>query len=535
MNGQRQWLAGGTDSALSAACRTWNLPLNLFSRLLLAHSLPVALVSMALGLTLLALTRMTTLLQEVTDVEIRSLKLESDVHHATWLVDIALGHAYSACQTGSETEQLHGDIAQAANVLRAKLDAIGDIGSKLHIMANRWLALAAKVERNIDCSVLGTELFRSERDRLDDELTALWSQRLSELHTGVAHKDAEARGIGKTALHMGGAIAASACMLAMLLARTLAKTLSQPLARLALTARRIGAGDFSPSIEVHGPSEVVTLAAEFRRMGERLAQLEQLKQGFLASVSHELRTPLSKLREAISLLKDGVVGPLTPDQKRVLSIAATACEREIRMVSTLLDLSRLRAGSPIRPRTGRIIDDVIRRAVAEEQAELSDRDVPVDIDLEGPAPVSHVDAVLVERSIANLVRNALAVSQNGQRVLVRRDLTLDDRTGQRLIRITVADQGPGVPEDIRDTVFNAFVTSVVPRSPKALGIGLGLALAREVALVHGGDLILDTSAQKGATFHLLLPLVPEARAPVVSLQPKQLGIFSSSDKDAHLT
>lgn len=476
---------------------------------------------------------MTTLLQEVTDVEIRSLKLESDVHHATWSVDIALGHAYSACQAGSATGQLHRDVAQSADVLRAKLDAMPDVGPKLHTMANRWLSLAAKVERNVDCTVLGSASFRNERDQLDDELTALWSQRLSELHTGVARKDAEARSIGKTALQLGSAIAVSACVLAMLLARALAKALSRPLARLAATARRIGAGDFSPQIEVHGPSEVITLVTEFKRMGERLAQLEQLKQGFLASVSHELRTPLSKLREAISLLKDGVVGPLTPEQKRVLSIAGTACEREIRMVTTLLDLSRLRAGSPIRPRTGRIIDDVIRRAIAEERAELGDRNVLVDIDLEGPAPVSHVDAVLVERSIANLVRNALAVSQDGQRVGVRRDLIVDERTGQRLIRITVSDQGPGVPEDIRDTVFNAFVTSVVPRSPKALGIGLGLALAREVALVHGGDLLLDPSSETGAKFHLLLPLVQEARTQATPPRSGQLGIFTPSNVDTH--
>jgi hypothetical protein len=78
--------------------------LNLFSRLLLAHTLPIALVSVALGLTLLALTRMTGLLQEVTDVNIRTLKLESDVHHATWQIDISLGHVYAACQTGQVPE-----------------------------------------------------------------------------------------------------------------------------------------------------------------------------------------------------------------------------------------------------------------------------------------------------------------------------------------------------------------------------------------------------------------------------------------------
>lgn len=473
----------------------------------------MTLVSVALALTLVALTRMTDLLQEVTDVEIRSIKLESGVHHATWLVDISLGQAYSACKSGHPTNHLHSDIETAAKGLRAKLSTETGIGPELQEMGKRWLNLASAVERHVDCTYLGSEEFRQERDQLDDQLTDLWSHRLAKLHAGVAEKDAEARSIGRKALQFGGVIAAMACIMAMYLARLLSRALSRPLARLASTAREVGAGDFSRKIEVRGPSELTTLANEFERMRTRLAQLEQLKQEFLASVSHELRTPLSKLREALAILNDGIVGPLSPDQSRVLEIARNACEREIRMVSTLLDLSRLRAGSPIRPRNGRNIDNVIKRAVEEEQAELSDRQVSVKLEFDGPTPVSYIDAVLVERSVANLVRNALAVSQNGYEVLVRRDFENVGQTGKKMIRITVSDNGPGVPADIRDTVFNAFVTSVVPRSPKALGVGLGLSLAREVALAHGGDLLLSPSTERGATFYLLLPAVHDPSTP----------------------
>jgi two-component system, NtrC family, sensor histidine kinase GlrK len=463
-------------------------------------------VSIALALTLLALTRMTGILQEVTDVELHSLRLEARVHHATWLVDISLGHAYSACRAGTATESVHEEISRSAETLRRELDEGPDIIPELPRMAEQWQALAQKVGNLANCDIVGSESFRKQRDLLDDELTDMWSQRLSVLHAGVAEKEAAARAIGGKALRVGGAISILAALVATFLARHLAKTLSQPLARLAAMARRVGTGDFSKQIRVRGPSEIETLAHEFERMREELAQLEQLKQGFLASVSHELRTPLSKLREALALLDDGVVGDLTPEQKRVLFIARAAAEREIRMVSTLLHLSRLRAGSPIRPRTGRILDEIIHRAVADELAELSEREVKVDLDLKGPPPVCHIDAELLERSVANLVRNALSVSQNGQTVKVSREELWQENGKDGLVRITVADEGPGVPADIQDTVFNAFVTSAVPRSPKALGIGLGLALAREVALAHGGDLILDTSVPRGATFHLLLPM-----------------------------
>lgn len=480
--------------------------MSLFSRLLLAHSLPVALVTFALALTLLALTRMTDLLEEVTTVELRTLQLESEIHHASWVVDSALGHAYTACHAGSQrTEHARDEVALAAAALSARLRGSPDLDRSLGDMAKRWLALAEDAKRDRKCSVLGSDAFRTERDTLDDRLTDLWSRRLTELHAGVAKKDVEARAVGSTALHAGGLIAISACILAMLLARRMAKSLSDPLANLTDTARRVGAGDFSTKVELRGPSEFVMLAREFERTRERLAQLEQLKQGFLASVSHELRTPLSKLREALALLGDGVVGRLSGEQARVLAIARGACERQIRMVTTLLDVSRLRAGSPLRPRVTSI-DDIVRRAVAEESAEVAGRGVRVELDFQGPSPMCSVDAVLLERSVANLVRNALAVSQPGQSVRVCRDSLSNG--GARSLRITVRDQGPGVPEDIRETVFNAFVTSVVPRSPKALGIGLGLALAREVAVAHGGDLLLDNETNEGAVFHLLLPWDP---------------------------
>lgn len=495
--------------------------MSLFSRLLLAHSLPVALVTFALALTLLALTRMTALLEEVTTVELRTLQLESEIHHAAWVVDSALGHAYTACHAGSQrTEHTRDEVRRAAAQLSQRLSASPDLEHSLGRMAKRWLALADAAKRDQGCSVLGSDAFRTERDTLDDQLTDLWSRRLTELHAGVAKKDVEARAIGSTALHAGGFIAISACVLALLLARRMAKTLSDPLENLTDTARRVGAGDFSTKIHVQGPSEFVTLAREFERTRERLAQLEQLKQGFLASVSHELRTPLSKLREALALLGDGVVGRLTGEQARVLAIARGACERQIRMVTTLLDVSRLRAGSPLRPRAMNI-DDIVRRAVAEESAEVVGRGLRVEMDFQGPAPICSVDGVLLERSVANLVRNALAVSQPGQIVRVCRDSVTN--AGVRSLRIIVLDQGPGVPEDIRETVFNAFVTSVVPRSPKALGVGLGLALAREVAVAHGGDLLLVSEANRGAEFHLLLPWDPvEPRSRPESPPPQLL-------------
>src|SRR5690606_10709562 len=157
-------------------------------------------------------------------------------------------------------------------------------------------------------------------------------------------------------------------------------------------------------------------------------------------------------------------------QREVVQIARSACEREIRLVTTLLDLSRLRAGSPVRPRDGASIDDVIARAVDDERSEALLREVDVTVSTPGEAPSCRMDPILVERAIANLVRNAVAVSAAGQVVEVRRTVVVGEREGaKRWVRISVHDEGPGVPVEIRESMFETFVTRPVPNSAKGLG------------------------------------------------------------------
>lgn len=179
------------------------------------------------------------------------------------------------------------------------------------------------------------------------------------------------------------------------------------------------------------------------------------------------------------------------------------------MVTTLLDLSRLRAGSPIQLRDGCAIDAVLQRVMTDERAEAQSRGVQLELATEGESKVCRLDPVLMECAVSNIIRNAVAVSSHGQCVRVVRSLESITGEGDRTqdwVRIRVSDEGPGVPEDIRSTIFDAFVTRSVPRSGKALGIGIGLALAREVALAHGGELALLSSQRSGSTFELRVPL-----------------------------
>jgi len=488
----------------------------LFSHLFISHIIPVLVITCALAISLVALVRISLVLTALNDSHLKALRHEGELHRAVWAVDVAMRHAQAGCDAGNTAERASGEVAAQLVGLYAELrsahEAQQTIPAPMQKIIDDYVHTAKEILASDACAALvGVELGR-RRAQLDESITTLWVDRLRALHQEVTDKDEVARDIAVRASWTGIPLAGISFILAILIAQRMTLVVTRPLSTLAAIATRVGKGDFKTSAtNIVGPGEIESLGVELERMRAQLEELESLKQGFLASVSHELRTPLTKIREALALMEDGAVGAFTPKQSRLVQIARTACEREIRMVTTLLDLSRLRGGGSIRPRSGVALDKVLQLAVHDEHADAVSRGVDIELRAHGGLRANGLDPVLLERAIANLVRNATSVSKPGQTVVVERS-----PEGERpqcegtWVCITVADGGPGVPEEIRDRIFNAFVTRAVPSSGKALGIGLGLALSREVARAHGGDLELAETGPRGTVFRMWLPIRPEA-------------------------
>ncbi len=326
----------------------------LFSRLLISHMAPSMVLTFALGLILTALVRLTMMLGQLNEQELGDLGTDGKLHSVAWELEVTMRHGYDSCSrdavgAGGRTREA---MTFRVEQLRGALNQHARASQGLRRVSERYAELGDTVLASEVCAALVSPEVQRERAQLDEEITNHWVDRLGELSAALQQKDDEARTLGKLASFGGITLTAVAFLASLLLARRLAREVGGPLGDLSALARRVGRGDLHGRVEVDGPAEVVTLAEELERMRERLLQLEALKQGFLASVSHELRTPLSKIREALALLSDGAVGKLEERQARVVQIARTACEREIRMVTTLLDFSRLRAGAPLRFRTG---------------------------------------------------------------------------------------------------------------------------------------------------------------------------------------
>jgi two-component system, NtrC family, sensor histidine kinase GlrK len=480
--------------------------MRLLTRLLISHSIPVLVLTLALSVALAALLRIGVVLSTLREKELAVLHDEGQLHAIVWSLHREIRRATHLCTNAEEALEIVPHLSARIRDVKTELARTAQHSPQLREVVTAFAQTAAEAMRADPCAVLLSRANQERRTELDERLTDFWVMRLAVLHRAVEDKEGEAQSLAIAATSGGIPLALLAFVFAMWTARKLSRVLEEPLTRLAENARLVGGGDFSTPVHVNGPPEILALADALESMRTQLFELEALKQGFLASVSHELRTPLSKIREALALLEDGAVGALDERKARVVRIARAACEREIRMVTTLLDLSRLRAGSPLRLLERQSVDGALRAAVEDEQVEAEQRGVEIELSAPGTCGTARIDPELLERAIANVVRNAVSVSPRGDCVLVARSLEPPSSAYPRgVIRITVTDHGPGIPVEIRPRVFDPFVTHQVPKAQRAVGVGLGLPLAREVARAHGGELELVGTTEHGTTFQFLLP------------------------------
>jgi two-component system sensor histidine kinase GlrK len=473
--------------------------------LTVSHGALVAVIVLLLLGTLQGTLRMLAQVSEIRDQHLSRLDSEEDLHRSAWAVEIALRYGRETCAEPGGEATIRAALERARRDLGAHLQATGvDVSPELRAGVQAYLALSDQALSESTCAFLDRPASDALRTKLDEDLTNVWIRRLHHIHGEIKAREAGMRDIGVMTVAFGVGVAALAALASTVIARSTARRVTEPVARLARAATRLGEGDFSPIPEEQEPAEVGELWSDLDRLRQRLLESDRVKSAFLASVSHELRTPLGRLREALALLTDGTCGPLNERQARVGNIASRSCEREVRLVNALLDLSRLHAGEPLKRRAGCDVDKIIADAIEDERADAEEHKVTVALETRGAAPTVELDPTLLERALANLVRNAVSVSPPGGVVRVERAIE-GDPTDRRTIVIDVSDAGPGLPPSVRNGMFRAFGAAPIPGSSRAPGIGIGLSLVRDVARAHGGDLKVIRSEPGGTTLRVEIP------------------------------
>lgn len=232
----------------------------------------------------------------------------------------------------------------------------------------------------------------------------------------------------------------------------------------------------------------------------RFRWLDEMKTNLLATVSHEIKTPLTGIRMVLHLLLEGRTGGLSPIQQSMVGSARDDCERLLVTLKRLLDLVRVESGaSQLQLRPVDLIESV-ERAVRLLAGTAEQRNCEIVVEGEPALPPVKGDSVRLDEVIQNLLSNALKHGPQGRPVIMRLGLRPDGH----FVRLSVIDQGGGVPEDLRGRIFDKFF-----RAPgqKSDGVGLGLSISREIVLAHGGRIgLVDHGDGDLTEFHVDLPI-----------------------------
>jgi two-component system sensor histidine kinase KdpD len=267
--------------------------------------------------------------------------------------------------------------------------------------------------------------------------------------------------------------------------------------------------DPGPGHELHADAHrvlasfagIVALAAARADIEEQavrrrsLEESDRLRRALLHSVSHDLRTPLTAIRTIAAALRGADVDPSERDA--MLADVEHEASRLTRLVTNLLEVSRVEGGA-LRPvRVPVPVEELCRAAVDDARLALADR--AVEIDVEPHLPPVEIDETMLRQVLVNLLENAAAHDPGPLRLRAL-------RAGRRL-ELRVIDHGPGVPEAERQRIFEAFQRLRSRDGGRGRGTGLGLAIARGFVEAHGGTIRVDTTIGGGATFVVSLELV----------------------------
>ena len=281
-----------------------------------------------------------------------------------------------------------------------------------------------------------------------------------------------------------------------------------------LDPRRDGAKTEYREIEWNSGSRIVHLREDSSPLYDKAGQLigrlfayhdlsweksiDQMKSEFISVASHELRTPMTSIKGSVDLILGGCVGEVSPEAQELLEVAHSACERMIRLINNILDLSKIEAGQ-IQLRLESIdLADVVERSLRSINPLAVQAGITLKPSLPSGLPPVEADKDRMEQVITNLVSNAIKFSPTNGEVEV--SLSTDNEW----VRCSVSDQGCGIAEKDLSRIFGKFQQAGLPQ--RGAGTGLGLAITYALVTEHKGKIWVDSQVGEGSSFVFCLPI-----------------------------
>lgn len=262
----------------------------------------------------------------------------------------------------------------------------------------------------------------------------------------------------------------------------------------------------------------------------KLKKLDHLKSDFVSNVSHELRTPLTSIRMAVDNLLDGVAGEITPTFQRYLARVKNNTDRLVRLITDLLDLSRIEAGRIEFHPSVVSVGDLLQEIVEGLRPMAAGKGLELTVASEGSPVLAFADRDKLQQILINLAENAVKFTPAGGRVtlsartvdwssrqLVDSSGPIDQLTTRPVdepqwVEVSVEDAGPGVPPEELEAIFEKFHQVRRDGDGKAQGTGLGLAIAKSLIELHGGRIGVESEVGRGSRFRFTVPAASASAA-----------------------
>jgi signal transduction histidine kinase len=313
-----------------------------------------------------------------------------------------------------------------------------------------------------------------------------------------------------TALLVGAGLIAGLTGAALLFTG-LISSMRRPLEDLVDASGRLAAGDLEVRVKVGGLAETAVLGKAFNEMAEELQrragerdQLDRMKDEFVLTASHELRSPLTAVQgfaELLMLERE----KLGPKQTETVEIILDNTRHLVRLLNDLLDLARSDAGRLTIEPVPTEVDGLVEDAVRTMRGQTETRGQALVEEVEPNLPRIRADRDRIRQVLVNLLTNAHEYCP--ERATIRVNAASVD-TG---VEIAVIDDGPGIPEQQLEHIFERFVRGDAGLTQRVGGTGLGLAISKSLVELHGGTIAAESTPHGGATFRFRLPALPTPR------------------------
>jgi PAS domain S-box-containing protein len=263
---------------------------------------------------------------------------------------------------------------------------------------------------------------------------------------------------------------------------------------------------------------IILLAAqditEHKRAEDELQTADRRKNEFLALLAHELRNPLAPIRTGLELIR--LAGDTSESVRRVRSIMERQIEQMVRLIDDLLDVSRITSGKIVLQRAPTALTQLVQAAVDAQRTTIEKSDIELTVVESAPDCVVNVDPARFVQILSNVLHNAAKFTPPHGKIRCASDIVSTGDVPR--VAISISDTGIGISKDMLPRVFEMFAQAELATDRTYGGLGLGLALAKRLAEMHGGEIIAHSDGPgHGSTFTITMPL-SEASAPAASLR-----------------